>query len=283
MPAAIRDDSVVTSRSVELTGFSVAGVETAIEVPSLGLVLDMGRCSRTAVNQRTVLVSHGHLDHAGALSHHAARRAMMKMEEGIYLVPAAIAIDVERVFNAAGVLDGHPIARRVVPLEVGQDFAIGGGKWVRPFASDHVVPSQGYTVWQKRHRLRAEFSGLAGAQLAELRARGIKLDVDYDAPLLSFTGDTRVDVFERVEELRRVETLIVETTFLDGRVSVADARLMGHIHLDEILERQELLPPKDIVFTHFSARHAAGEVEAILAERLPKSWASRVRIVGGDR
>jgi len=45
---------------ISLLGFSTAGIETAIEVPSLGLVLDLGRCSRTAVNQPLVLVSHGH-------------------------------------------------------------------------------------------------------------------------------------------------------------------------------------------------------------------------------
>jgi hypothetical protein len=50
---------------ISLLGFSTAGIETAIEVPSLGLVLDLGRCSRTAVNRPLVLVSHGHLDHVG--------------------------------------------------------------------------------------------------------------------------------------------------------------------------------------------------------------------------
>ena len=64
---------------MKLEGLSIAGVETCIEVPELRLVLDMGRCTRTAVNQPTVLLSHGHLDHMGAIAQHAARRAMMKM------------------------------------------------------------------------------------------------------------------------------------------------------------------------------------------------------------
>jgi hypothetical protein len=81
---------------ISLLGFSTAGIETAIEVPSLGLVLDLGRCSRTAVNQPLVLVSHRHLDHVGAVVQHAARRAMMNMGESVYVVPASIAADVER-------------------------------------------------------------------------------------------------------------------------------------------------------------------------------------------
>src|SRR4051794_17078013 len=111
---------------MKLEGFSVAGVETCIEVPSLRLLLDLGRCSRTAVNQPLVLLSHGHLDHMGAIAQHAARRAMMKMGESVYLVPRSVAGQVEAFFDAAGALDGHPIPRRVVPLSPGEEFPIGG-------------------------------------------------------------------------------------------------------------------------------------------------------------
>src|SRR3954471_13430336 len=218
---------------MDLQGYSVAGMETCIEVPSLGLLLDLGHCSKTAVNQPVVLVSHGHLDHVGALAQHAARRAMLKMSEGTYLVPPSIARDVERLFAAASDLDGGPIPRRIVPLAPGADFPLGKNRWVRPFETFHRVPSQGFTVWERRHRLREELRPLNGAELGELRRRGEPVDEPYDTPLLSFTGDTRVDVLERTEELRRVETLVIESTFLDDKVSVEDARLMGHTHLDE--------------------------------------------------
>ena len=267
---------------MRLAGFSVAGVETSIEVPDLGLVLDMGRCSRTAVNQQLVVVSHGHLDHAGALASHAARRAMMKMAEATYLVPKTIAPDIERLFNAAGDLDGHPIPRKVVALEPGQDFALSSKRWIRPFATLHRVPSQGYTVWERRHRLRAECEGQPGAELAQLRARGVEIDAPHDVALLSFTGDTRVEVLERVDELRHGETLILETSFLDDRVSVEDARAMGHIHLDEVLERTELLPPGEVVFCHFSARYGPGDVRKILAQRLPDRLKKVVRALGTE-
>lgn len=268
----------MSGRRLELSGSSVAGVETAIEVPSLGLVLDMGRCSRSAVNQPLVLVSHGHLDHAGAITQHAARRAMMKMSPGIYLVPRPIHEDVERLFNAAGTLDGNPIARRVQPLAPGENFAISERLHVRPFATFHRVPSQGYGVWERRHRLRAEFHGLPGAELAKLRAQGATLDETYETLLLAFTGDTRSEVLQ-VPELSRAETLVIETSFLDQRVSVADARVMGHIHLDELVEQHALLPQRDVVFSHFSARYAPHEIEPLLTRRLPETLRPRVRVL----
>jgi ribonuclease Z len=263
-----------------LSGVSVAGIETAIEVPSLGVVFDMGRCSRTAVNHPVVLVSHGHLDHVGAITQHAARRALMKMSEGVYLVPRVLVAAVERIFNAAGELDGNPIPHRVVPIEPGGDFALGTTRFVRPFPTFHRVPSQGYTVWERRHRLRSEFRGRRGEELGRLRAEGVAIDEPHDVPILSFTGDTRVEALERVPELASAVTLILETSFLDARVSVGDAREMGHVHLDEVLERHELFAQRDIVFSHFSARYMPEEVQQILDSRLPETLRGRVRALG---
>ncbi len=264
---------------IPIRGFSIAGVETSIEVPSLKLVLDMGRCSRTAVNQEFVVVSHGHLDHVGALAQHASRRAMMKMSVPTYLVPPVIAADVERLFDAAGTLDGHPIPRKIVAVEPGQTFALPGGRWIRPFTTFHRVASQGYSVWERRHRLRAEFEGTPGAELGNLKRRGVKVDDPYDVALMSFTGDTRVDVLERVPELQQTETLIMETSFLDARISVDDARAMGHTHLDEVMERRALLPRRDVVFSHVSARYVYAEIERIVSARLPDDLRGLVRML----
>jgi len=265
---------------MKLEGLSVAGVETCIEVPSLRLVLDMGRCTRSAIHQPLVLLSHGHLDHIGAVAQHAARRSMMSMGESTYLVPAAVAEDVEALFNAAGRLDGQVIPRRIVALSPGEEFEIAKHRWVRPFATYHRVPSQGYTVWERRHRLRDEFHGLPGARLAELRKSGVALEEARDVALLSFTGDTRIEVLERSPELQQTETLVMETTFLDDRVSVEGARSTGHIHLDEVLQRAELLPRGEVVMSHFSARYTDEEVRRIVAARLPDELRGIVRLFG---
>jgi ribonuclease Z len=262
---------------VELSGVSVAGVETCIEVPGLRLVLDLGRCTRAAVNQPLVLVSHGHLDHIGAVAQHAARRALLGMSEGVYVVPAAVAARVEELFNAAGALDGQTIPRRVVALAPGQEHPLGKGRVLRPFQTFHRVPSQGYTVWETRTRLKAEFRGLPGERLGELRRKGVELDEPHEVALLSFTGDTRVEVLERTPELQHTECLVMEATFLNDLVPAADAGAMGHTHLDELIDRAALLPPTDVVFCHFSARYGAEDVREILARRVPDMLRAVVR------
>jgi ribonuclease Z len=264
---------------LQLAGRSVAGLETCIEVPSLKLLLDLGCCSRTAVNQPLVLLSHGHLDHIGAIAQHAARRALLGMKEGTYVVPASIVEPVEQLFNAAGALDGQAIPRRIIALQPGQEEPLGKGRWLSAFETFHRVPSQGYTVWESRSRLRAEFRALPGLKLAELRRQGVVLDEQQRVPVLSFTGDTRVEVLERTPELQRTECLVIEASFLDELVPVPQARAMGHIHLDELTARRELLPRQDVVFSHFSARYSAQDVARLLRQKLPDDLQEVVRVL----
>jgi ribonuclease Z len=266
---------------IDLHGFSVTGIETCIEARSLGLLLDLGRCSRTAVSQPVVLISHGHLDHIGAVVMHAARRALLGMSEGTYVVPRIIEPQLERMFAAASELDGAAIPRRIIALAPGEELQLGKSRWLRPFETFHRVPSQGYTVWERRHRLREELRGRPGPELAALKRQGATIDDAYDMPLLSFTGDTRVEVLEHTPELREVETLVMECTFLDDKVTVEGAREMGHIHLDEVLARTELLSRRDVVLSHFSARYTDDDVRAIVARRLPDDLQGVVRVLTG--
>jgi ribonuclease Z len=266
---------------VDLSGVSVAGVETCIEVPGMRLLLDLGACPRSAVSQPVVLVSHGHLDHIGAIANHAARRALLGMSAGVYVVPRAIAADVEVLFNAAGQLDGQTIPRRVVALAPGEEHALGKGRVVRAFETFHRVPSQGYTVWETRSRLRPELRDVPGPQLGELRRQGVVIDEVREVPRLSFTGDTRVEVLERTPELQHTECLVIEASFLNDLVPKAEAREMGHIHLDELIDRAELLPKTDVVFSHFSARYSPQDVFDILARRLSDELREVVRPLPG--
>ena len=40
---------------------------------------------------------------------------------------------------------------------------------VTAFATQHTVPSVGYIVWDRRHKLKQEYQGLPGEQIRDLR------------------------------------------------------------------------------------------------------------------
>ena len=149
---------------------------------------------------------------------------------------------------------------------------------VRPFATTHPVPSLGYTVFRRTHKLRPQYAAAPGAEIAALRAAGVGVTDAVEAPLFAFTGDTSADWLHHPssEAALRAKVLVVECTFVDAAVSVADARLFGHTHLDELAEHAALFRNEAILLIHFSARYKRTEILAALDARLPPDLRARV-------
>jgi ribonuclease Z len=102
------------------------------------------------------------------------------------------------------------------------------------------------------------------------------VSIEVESPEIAFTGDTLIEVVENEEAVRKARLLILEVTFLDDRVSVADCRAKGHVHLDEVIERAELFENEALLFTHFSERYTSAEIAEIIDRRLPPSLRERV-------
>lgn len=267
---------------VELAGLavkavSIGGIETCIEVPELGLAFDIGRCPPSALSRSTVLFTHAHMDHMGGVAMHAATRALRGMGPPTYVVPHEYAAAFDELFAVWRKLDRSELPYRLVALGPGEDHRLSNGSLVRPFRSPHSVPCQGYTVFSVRHKLKPELTALSGAEIARLRVEdGVEVTNRIEVPELAFTGDTLIDVVEREETVRKARRLVLEVTFVDDRVSVAQARSKGHIHLYEVAERADLFENEAILMTHFSARYKAAEIVQAIADVLPKDLARRV-------
>lgn len=264
---------------VAVQAVSVGGLETCIELPGYGLCFDIGRCPRSAVARETVLFTHAHIDHMGAIVQHAATRDLMGMTPPTYVVPPSTIDGLLALFEAWRKLDRSRLNCRIVPLEIGETFPLRRDLVARPFRSLHRVPCQGYTLWRTHRRLRPELAGRSSDEIRALRKGGEEVSIVEEYPEVSFTGDTLVDVLDRQPELLRTRLLIIEVTFMDDRVSVAQTRDKGHVHLDEILERADLFENEAILMTHLSARYSGDEAQAILDRRLPAHLRERVTLL----
>jgi hypothetical protein len=72
---------------VAIDAISVGGLETSIGLPGLKLAFDLGVCRPQAVALPTVLFTHAHIDHMGALVQHCATRSLMGMRPPTYAFP----------------------------------------------------------------------------------------------------------------------------------------------------------------------------------------------------
>ncbi|MDP2316190.1 MAG: MBL fold metallo-hydrolase [Pseudomonadota bacterium] len=261
---------------IDVEAVSVGGLETCIELPAFDLAFDIGRCPMSAVKRPRVLFTHAHMDHMGGIAYHAATRDLVGMKPPTYYVPRENYDDVLHLMDAWRKLDRSTLPCNIVSCGPGDRVDIGGGRVAEPFRSPHRVPCQGYAIVSTRKKLKPAYAALPPSELQARRLAGEVLSEEIEVVEVAFTGDTVVDVVEREERVRTARLLIIEVTFLDGRVPVDKARSKGHVHLDEVIERADLFQNEAILFTHFSARYGPGDIRRILADRLPRSLKDRV-------
>ena len=262
---------------IPVEALSIGGIETCIHLPSFKLVLDIGRCPPEAVTRETVLLTHAHIDHMGGIAFHCATRSLRGMRPPTYVVQRNEVERFEALFEAWRALDRSDMEHTTIPLGPGEEHELAGGVVVKPFRSPHSAPCQGYGVWTRRKKLKRQYKHLSEGEIARLRVdEGVQVTEALDTAQVAFPGDTLIDVLEREEVCRRARLLILETTFLDDRVSVAEARSKGHVHLDEVVERAELFENEAILMTHFSARYKAREIQRLLEQKLPGELKDRV-------
>jgi len=268
---------MLTLAGIDVDGISIGGLETCIDLPGFKVAFDIGRAPDFAVVRETILFTHAHMDHMGGVAWHCATRSLRHMKPPTYLVPRENAEAFEELFRAWRKLDRSTLPHATIAIGPGEEHALAPKRLVRPFRSPHRAPCQGYSIWTSKRKLKPELAGLAQEEIQRIVQREhADVSTEVQMPEVAFTGDALIEVVEQEEVVRTARLLIMEVTFLDERVSVADCRAKGHIHLDEVIERAELFQNEALLFTHFSERYTSAEISALLERRLPESLRARV-------
>jgi ribonuclease Z len=272
-----------TIRLADLTleGFSRAGDATWLRVQPPGLALDAGRGALQLAGARDLFLTHGHLDHALGVPFVLSQRTLHRAAATRVHCPREIAADVAAFADAAGRLEGVRYRYEVVPLAPGDRVPVGKDLAVEAFAVDHVVASLGYTLIATRHRLAEPYRGLAPAELAALRERGVAITEPVEERRLSYCGDTGPGVFERSPAVLASRVLVVECTFL-GAAQREKGAQFKHLHIDDLAAQEEALAAVEaLVLIHLSRRHKPAELAAAVGEKLPR-LAGRVHFLLGE-
>ncbi len=262
---------------VRLEGQSVAGVETWMRIPEWSLAIDVGRAPEPIARCKHLALTHAHMDHAGGLAQYLALRQLYAFESPTVYAPAEVCDDLKAIVNVWGKLHNRAFDWTLIGMRPGDEVELGGGRWLRALAADHVVPALGYAVFERPRRRKAEFAASPPSVLRQLAENGVTITEPTQRVLLAVSGDTLPSALDRVEELRTAEVVAMETTFLDARRTVADARVGGHTHLDDILERADGIRPHVFIPYHISQIYTPAAARAVLLERLPPELQTRCR------
>lgn len=269
--------TTVSAGPYTIRGISVGGVYTSLAVPELGIVFDAGASPRSAGGVDTILLSHGHADHVGALPAMLGIRALHgKTKPPRVVMPIEIVEDLVAALAALSRLQRYPLDIEAIGMVPGDTLALRGDLEVRAVRTFHPVPSLGYVIVRRVAKLRPELVGLPGPEIAARRRAG-EIISDYEDRLeLAYATDTLVSALDHSPELFEARVLIVECTFLDDRKTLEAARAGCHIHLDELIERADRFDNEHVVVMHVSQLYRPDEVAAILDRRVPAQLRKRI-------
>ena len=267
--------SELKTKDFTLAGYSVAGEESVIVAPELDCVFDIGKCPREALAVNHVLMSHGHMDHIAGLPYYFAQRDFQGIADGKALVPENLAGPLEDLMAAWGRVEGHVPPHRFVPMRAGQDYEIRRGLLARAFATRHLPGSLGFSLIDVRQKLKAEFAGLSGPQIVELKKRGVEITNRVEVPLVAYLGDTDRANYAALPCVAQAQVLLIECTFFDTE-HVGRARAGKHLHVNDLPEVLEGMSNEHIVIVHVTRRTNMAMARRILRKALAKDVLERV-------
>jgi ribonuclease Z len=179
------------------------------------------------------------------------------------------------VIEAWGRLDGNKVSANLVGVKASDEYQIKPNLFTRVFPTKHSRGSVGYSVIEKRKKLKHEYAELTGPQIVELKKQGIEIDYPLEIPIVTYLGDTQYVDFSQLKYVAESKILIAECTFYETEHSGrADAG--RHMHINEFATLLKKLQNEHIVITHTTQRTPMREIRKILKESLPSEKYDRI-------
>ncbi len=262
-----------------IRGISVAGVYTSLLVPELRVVLDAGLPIRSFAGTDDVFLSHGHADHASGLTSLLGIRHLIGKGPARVHAPVELCDLLREHLQLAVRLYHAGFTATVIPMPEGETLSLRHDLFVRAFRTHHHGPSLGYQFLRRVQKLRPEFQGLPPQEIARRRQEGDPSLFNVGEHLeLAYVTDTLSHVLDTAPFVLESRVLILECTFVDEHRTIEEARERAHLHLDELIAREEQFHNEVIVLMHFSQAYSPGQVHETIRERVPPRLLERVKV-----
>jgi ribonuclease Z len=263
-------------------GTSIAGEATCVQVPELDICFDMGVCPRAALAAKFVAVSHGHMDHIGGLAYWCSQRVFQGMGPGTIICHKAIGPAIRKMMEGFIGLEEQVTPYNLIELEPGQEHEIKNNFFVKMFEVEHTCPAAGYTVVEKRSKLKPEYYELPQEKLRELKEKGEDITRILEVPLVSYLGDTAPGPVLVRDEVRKSQIVICECTFIEDD-HVERAQVGKHMHLKNIAEWLRVLECNKLVLIHLSRRSNMLDARTALRKLVKPIQADKVEFLMDHR
>lgn len=265
-----------------VVGTSIAGEATTVLIPELDIAFDMGCCPRPMLTAKYVAVSHGHMDHIGGLAYYCSQRYFQGMTPGNIICSEEIAPGVKAMLDGYQELERQKTPYNIIAIKPEETVEIKPNVVLKGFPLEHRVPTFGFSVIERRSKLKPELVGLPQEKLMELRESGQEITRILEIPLVAYLMDTAACAALVREDVRKAQILITECTFFEPE-SRDRAKEGLHMHVRDLVEAMRFLECPKIVLGHISRRSHLVEVRKQLIQLIGRPKVDRIELLMDTR
>ncbi|MBN1796050.1 MAG: MBL fold metallo-hydrolase [Sedimentisphaerales bacterium] len=255
--------------NLDIIGYSVAAEETVIAMPQLDVCFDIGKAPDQIISINNVFLTHGHIDHSAGIAYYLSHRNFCDIKPGTILAPNNLLDPIRQIIDAWGKLDGSKIPVNLIGVKPGDEYQVKPNLFARVFPTNHSKASVGYTVIEKRKKLKSEYTKLSGPQIVELKKQGVEIEYTLEIPIVTYFGDTQYADFAQLDYIANSKILITECTFYEDEHRER-ADVGKHMHIDELAKLLTAMNNEHIIITHVTHRTSIAAANRMLKKALPK-------------
>jgi ribonuclease Z len=222
------------------------------------------------------------MDHAAGIAYYLSHRNFCGQSPGTILAPANLLGPIRELIDAWGRLDGNKIPANLVGVKAGDEYQIKPNLFARVFPTKHSKGSVGYTVIEKRKKIKPEYAQLTGPQIVELKKQAVQIDYPVELPIVTYLGDTQYVDFSELKYIAESKILIAECTFYETE-HTGRAEAGRHMHINEFAMLIEKLKNEYVVITHTTQRTTMRQIRKTLKEALPAEKHEKIILLMGER
>ena len=252
-----------TIEGIQIQGDSIAGRFSCFYLHKWKAFLDAGLHS--PFSPKYIFITHTHTDHIEKLpalltAISTFPKVYVPIGSGLYVM------DYLRAHFRLSTMSNHDMTFcELIEVRPGDVIEIDGGVQVKVFATEHSIKSVGYAFSEFKNKLRREFLKLDKLQLLGKKKAGIDITERVEFPLIVYTGDTSVNVFDNRLNWNDYKVVITECTYIEEISPDIDVKELCsknmHNSYDNILRIRNKYNNCKFVLCHWSDRYNRKQIQ----------------------